>query len=350
MICLTTKVFQQIPSSISLNDFNNDDVEFLEKYLKSKLKTGKNNMLTIRNCLIKCFNYLNTYNFQSITRQDLVRYYTYLDTCLSYRKKPLAFATKQTNKRLVQAFFNTYCEMFDVKNPNPKKTHKFTKNAPLTEKEETKKRNESSFSIDQLREILQYFYEESKGKIRRNQRFLKVIIAILTTTGMRISECLTIKRKNISFKKRCISTGLVENANKNHKRLYFPFPEELIPILKSWLIEAEEKDPNSEWLFTNYKGNCPTANAMASYFVYINNKNIFNFKVKSHSFRKTLTTFRINGIKKTPLEIEEFLSNHASSSIIMSHYNNPTKEERVKIYDEYFPEEYKPILELLSNW
>lgn len=74
----------------------------------------------------------------------------------------------------------------------------------------------------------------------------KLIIQILFSTGVRISECTNLKVPDVDFEKRRLSI-----VGKGGKLRYQPFPEELVQPLKEWIERWRPAVPveESPWMF-----------------------------------------------------------------------------------------------------
>lgn len=164
-------------------------------------------------------------------------------------------------------------------------------------------------------------------------------------TGMRISECNTIKKKNLHLSENYLVTGFEENARKNKKPLYFCFPKEIALLLQEFLLD----DNGSEWVFRGRIKNKNTYLTVASIMILCERMSKeLGFKILSHSFRRTLIT-RLLHESKCPTHIVETITNHEISAIIFKNYDQYSIELRKKDYFEYLPQSYKKILDYLSN-
>lgn len=147
-----------------------------------------------------------------------------------------------------------------------------------------------------------------------------VAFLLLKHCGMRGSELATIKLRNVNVEERVLVTGLERDARKSKKPLTFFFPPEVAAIVMEY-IETLPKE--CEWLFPGITTPCIRRTALSRLFG------------KTHSFRKTLITRRIdNGC---PYHISEMLVNHEISSVEFKHYYKKPRNERRDLYDKYHP-------------
>jgi site-specific recombinase XerD len=83
----------------------------------------------------------------------------------------------------------------------------------------------------------------------------KLILQVLYSTGMRVSEILNLKIKNIDFQN---SKAIVKSGKGNKDRNIF-FSKDLLEKLKKYIEKREKKGIKSEYLFCNKNGNSLTA-------------------------------------------------------------------------------------------
>jgi len=331
-----------------------DSMEFIEQYLQEKRKTGQYNMKTIRTGLFDLFYFVKTTALRDFTKKMLFEYFQNLNTRMIKTRnssKQLAYATKLTYYRILHAFFRSYEEFVDdeqYKNPFPSKSRfKFTPPKILSYEEIEKKRENSTFTIEEIKYVLQKAYNVSLSGSRMIQRLIFPELILLIFCGMRNSEVCTIKKANLNIEKRFLSTGTEENAKKSKKLLVFPFPEGIQDILREYVLELENLYPDTEWLFPNAIGDKHgNVRRISNFLASISQKKRF----KTHMFRKTLSTFRMNDPNhRCPDTIEETLTGHAITSVLRKNYDQYSLEMRRRDYDDYFPTEYKQILEFLAE-
>ena len=351
--CITEKLITQMYHDDIFFDI--DSIEILEEYLREKLKVGSGNMETIRLAILRLFRYAKTTNLNDFNKKNINKYLYDLDNAISRLNKKYSYSYKKSHFQLLKAFFSYYEDRISDENryyvnPFPRKMYKFTK-PPIKSLEESEKaKRDKIFTIDEIKSILKDLNKLKISGIWFTQRQLFYISLLLNFCGMRISEVLTIKRKDLNLKERYLTTGTTENARKNKKLLIFIFPEEIIPFLQEYLVELNSQYPNSYWLFPSYKRIYEEDKWINKKTLIYRLHKIEKDKIfKTQMFRKSLTTYRLNDEKHPcPTHIEEALSNHAVSSIILKNYDQYSIEFRKRDYDKYLPENYREILEFLK--
>jgi integrase len=338
-------------------NFDIDSIMFIENYLKKKAGTGKGNMSTIKTAIFRFIKNIKTTKIDEINREMITEYFNDFDSAISQRKKTYSLAYKLTHFRLLKAFFNNYKELKkyndrDYFNPMPKKFD-FKELDILSLSESEKKIKNQIFTIEEIKHIFKNFHELSNSSAHLSTRSFLSMSILLTFCGMRISEVLTIKKKDLDLEGCFLSTGMVKEAKKNKKLLLCIFPKEIIPILQDYLTELNSELPDSIWLFPSSKkvGKGDMPSSRRNFNVNLHKIENSDKCFKSHMFRKSLTTYRLNDEKHPcPTHIEEALSNHAVSSIVLKNYDQYSIEFRKRDYDKYLPELYEGLLEFLKTF
>lgn len=141
-----------------------------------------------------------------------------------------------------------------------------------------------------------------------------------------------------------IYTGKVNGARKSTlnkkghmKGIYFPFPENFGHYIKQFIQITGRK--NNEFLFQSTKYD----NEAKEFMHYPDTTFRMNVKYRYgakwstfHKYRKSLITYRVRD-KKCPLEISKLLVNHKSQDIEMAHYIKYDLNDRINLYNTYFP-------------
>jgi integrase len=298
-------------------NISNYDRDIIERYLNEVKKRSEGAARNHKSAIYECLNYINK-PIEAITMIDIKQFF---DNVLD--KKDVKLSSKEVRRSYLSSFFyHIQSEMLerqiDYRNPVPiKKVYRFTKK----EKDFIKvsEKQEEIYTNKELGDILR----EIKKKSYRDF----MLVGILISTGMRLSEALTIKIENINLKERYIETGFEMNARKSNKALLFFFPEGFKIYLETYLNHLDKK---SVWLFPGNTTHLQTQSW------YIRLKKVYNGKyTKNHKFRKTLITNRIK--MGCPLLISEMLINHKSSSVEGKHYIKLSIPEKRNYYDKYFP-------------
>ena len=338
------------------------DFKIIEQYLSERGRKSSGSEKTIRSALFRFLKYAQPASLANVTRQDVYNYLNDIDNKMvkkknhstgdvEYKKAKLSY--KQTQLHYIRGFFEYYADNASdpfYKNPVPScAKYNFTDDDPLNHLELQKSIEEQCFTIDQLIEILRYFYYNQSSKYIGVSHEYFMISVLLVVCGMRVSEAVSIRIENVDIDGRYIVTGIEDGCRKSNRKktkpIYFCFPDVVAYLLNEYLRDLKQARPNTQWLFPSRdsKNFLPTRT-----FEFQLGKSLHNFPVRSHTFRKTLETFQLNPTNNVPLHIVELLSNHAIRSTVMRNYNQVTIEERRAFYDKYFPMEFAAILRYLK--
>lgn len=305
---------------------------YVDKYL-SKVKEGSyKSANTQKNRIIECLEYIKK-PIHDIKKSDVRNYFENV-----LNKKDIVIRTKNTYRLIIKAFFTKIEQYLPEKhlnafiNPVPKFDFSINRDkiGKATEKEVVKfSRVEEDGKANEILKILRMS--------RKTEYRDFIIFGLLAQTGMRISECLSIKIEDIDFKERTIDTGLVNGARKSfnkieNKGIMFFFRENFKPYLQNYVLFRNKK---TGWLFNGKSNNHYTDTAFRGRVIKYYGKKYQKF----HCFRQTIITyFEIDGLSRNKIEM---LMNHSPSSIEDKHYRKLSIKEKRAIYDQYFP--YKQI-------
>lgn len=345
-------------SEEKINDFyeNNivfdiDSIMILENYLQDRLKSGSNSMRTIKNILYDLFYYTKTTKIEDINRGVLTGYFREINQRISRYNRPYSIETKKSKYVTIKAFFNYFESVKDgYTNPFPKRHFKFSPPPILTLEESEKIKKDKIFTIEEIKYIFKKFHDLNLSSSYFTQREMFHITLLLTFCGMRITEALSIKKNAINLEEGFLSTGTEPNARKSKKLLTFIIPYEIIPFLKNHLLELNSRFPDSEWLFPSQYTHGEKWLGIHAVEKALKKIQFANKKYLPYMFRRSLTTYRLNDeTHRCPTHIEETLSCHSPSAIIYKNYDQYSLKERKRDYLQFFPEEYKKILEFLKT-
>lgn len=163
---------------------------------------------------------------------------------------------------------------------------------------------------------------------------MKLMFKILYCCGLRISECLNLKYKDINLNEGSIK---IRNAKFNKSRLLF-INEELINDL-SYYIDNYSID-KCDYIFCNkYQNNKMSYNTVNEFFRYIIENSNFdkNKRYRIHDFRHT---FAVNNIKKVfqnNEDVDAFLP-------ILMNYMGHSHIKETEYYLRLTPDIYKAII------
>lgn len=94
-------------------------------------------------------------------------------------------------------------------------------------------------SEQEIKSLFVHVERDKTIHARRN----KLLIYLLYATGMRVTELITIKVKNIDWSNRCLLI-----SGKGNKERSIPIPKAIMPLLKTY-IKTYHRKFNSEYLF-----------------------------------------------------------------------------------------------------
>lgn len=301
-----------------------EDLQIIEDFLLEKKKKSDRTYANYLSTLRPFLNYVQK-PLKEIKSRDLRDYLNKLDM------KNLKYDVKCTKRSQINVFFDYVSYRFDVdynieyRNPVPSRNvFSFTKKEQDLEED-----RDLPLTNGEILEILQL----SKKKSMKHF----IIYGIIASTGMRYSECLSIKIENIDLEKRIIKTGLVKNAKKSNKMLKYFIPKNFVKYLdlyititkrtSGFLFNARSKGNNTHYSTRAFRKYC-TENFPMKYS-------------KFHRFRHTIITNRIK--MGCELWISEGLTNHKiSNSTQINHYIRLTNEELRNLYDKWFPYNFIP--------
>jgi len=302
-------------------NYSNRDLEIISDYLNEKEKKSDGSYRNAKSIVYRCLNYIGK-PLEQIKYKDGKDYLRSLE-----RNKNVKPTSKDTYRSYLRFFFEfvKYAlkeEGIEFSNPIPPKRF-FAFSLPEIENK-PKVEAELIFKQEDLRELL---HLSLKRKLRDF-----IIFGILTFTGMRISECLTIKIEYIDTNKRKISTGFVKGARKTYsmtgKGLEFFIPRSFAIYLDHYIAllgtEIGFLFPGRE------KG---THYAVQSWRNQVK-KYYGKFRLL-HSFRRTLITKRLS--MGCPLYISMGLMNHHSGIVQVENYWKLSDDEKLALYDKYNP-------------
>jgi len=263
----------------------------------------------------------------------------------NYRKTQLLYVFK-FYKHVVDRFRRSEVMFF---NPFPNDLVKhITTDKPLTDKQQLKKNENSYYKYEGLRRI---FRRTEKGDIR-----FHYISVIMFSTGMRLSEAVSIRVENLNSRERYVLVGTDKNHRKTSKDgtpLTFCFSPRVAILLDQYMRYHKKFYSHSKWLFPSRINSSDKPEAKDRYVStrsmqkYYNTLNL-GFPIRSHSFRRSLAVYRQE--MKIPLHKSEALSCHAISSVEMRSYANVgyTIEKRREDFDEYYTDMYKKVERYLN--
>lgn len=164
----------------------------------------------------------------------------------------------------------------------------------------------------------------------------RLILELLFATGIRVSEAISIKLKDINFKNREIKI-----TGKGNKARIVYFNKICQEIMSKYVLEARQsilKGKKSDYLLVNHLGNPLTRVGLADILNRLIQKSALKHKISPHTLRHTFATLMLNEGMDIR-EVEELLG-HArlSTTSIYTHVSN---EELRKVYLASHPRAHK---------
>lgn len=293
-----------------------ENVISVEEFLQKKARVGSLNLWVNRSIIKRFLTFIGK-DVNAVTREDTIKYFKYLDS----QKYKMSY--KLTQLHILRSIY-----LDSDHNPIPRRfdfTHPYIQRNEIT-----------TFTPDQIMAILM--------KARRVSYEFFIEILLLTTTGMRISECTSIRVADVHLEERFLETGFEENARKSTghtgKALVFCFPQKVADLLHDYLQYHKNRYGNNPWLFPGRTDSYLRTNRVQVILRTLP----LNFKKNPHMFRHTFETLQNqNG---TPPHIIEILSNHVPRSVIFRNYINISIEERKKLTDQWFPPQLMRIIQM----
>ena len=294
-----------------LTDFTNEELidEYIGFYQHSPQSQAN------RRSSLKYFFGVDHYNYQdhvsTITTSILKRYFNWLKNL-----NGISIATKKNKWTILISFLNSTMEDYNeflIKIPS--------KSVDWRGASGNGKIMKDILSKEEIMEILDYF--------KRYNFKHYIIIRLLTETGMRKGELISIEIHNIDIEKRYIRTH-----GKTEESVYY-FSKELGKYLKSYLNSRINLKVDSDVLFlsqfrkqySNRTFNLLLKNACEKVGIEKN--------ITCHSFRRTINTYR----KKMGCSNEDrkILLNHKVSDVNIESYIVLEREEYLKLFDDFNP-------------
>ena len=156
-----------------------------------------------------------------------------------------------------------------------------------------------------------------------------VILEVLYSTGIRVSELVNIKLKDINFKdKKILILG------KGNKERYVLYGEVLKNLLDEYLVKREKLSNNSDYLILNKNGTQITVRGIRSIISSILKQGELDFHVSPHTLRHTFATHMLeNGADLK--SVQELLGHENLSTTQV--YTHVTNERLRSVYLKTHP-------------
>jgi len=216
-----------------------EEINHFIQNLNSEYGNHKNTIISYKYDINQFNNFIKKKkkNFKSITKKDI------LDFLESLKLKNLKNKTKSRKIFALKRFYR-----FLV-------SEKVIENNPIEKIDIPKSEDTLSITLtaDQIEKILNFVSKKTNNyiDIRSN-----LIIELLYSTGIRVSELISIKTNNIDLKKRNILIDPPEKGKSRKERIVF-FGEQTKEVIEKYLefIKIYFKEKDSPWLFPSNNSN-----------------------------------------------------------------------------------------------
>ncbi|HWO77945.1 MAG TPA: tyrosine recombinase XerC [Bacillus sp. (in: firmicutes)] len=186
-----------------------------------------------------------------------------------------------------------------------------------------------------------FFYEEEMEKLLNSpfdngpigQRD-QLLLELLYSTGIRVSEAEGLKLENIDF-----SVGTILVYGKGKKERYIPFGSYARDLLRIYINDGRQQliqkgKQNHSFLFVNFRGGPLTARGMRDILNKIMNQAAMHANIHPHMLRHTFATHLLNNGADLR-SVQELLGHSNLSSTQV--YTHVTKEHLRKTYQTFHP-------------
>jgi len=250
--------------------------------------------------------------FLEIKKRDLIDYHDWLN-----HNENIGFKTKVFKWNIIMGLVRFLNEYYDDILEKPCIIPKYS----IHWKENHKKPDSNKDVIldkKEIEQILQYY------KIRNQKYYL--IFRILTETGMRRGELVSIKTKNINIEKRYILT-----IGKMGEKVYY-ITRKLANLLKDYM---EYRETSFEYLFiSKYRRKFSVTSINDKLRADLKRMEIEK-RISPHSFRRTINTLRKTmGCNS---EDRKILLNHKTGDVNLESYVKLKYDEFIELYDKWNP-------------
>lgn len=279
-------------------------------YLKYERKLAENTIKTYHDTIKKFANYFKQKNIKEIKHKDLINYITKM------KKDNLNTKTIAHHIIIINSFYSFLVDENDISS-NP------CENLVLPK---TINKLPEFLTVDETNKLLDI--KTNTPSDYRN----KAMIELMYATGVRVSELLNIKLKDIDLHN---STLLV--MGKGRKERILPFGDVASKYIKIYIDQYRPlllKDKVSEYLFINVRGNILSRQSFFKFIKSEGQKKNINKNISPHILRHSFATHLLNN--GADLRIIQEMLGHSdlTTTQIYAHLVN---EKLRNDYDEYHP-------------
>lgn len=220
------------------------NIQDLKTLLKNIRNDGLIGINTYANPLIKLFYYLQSFGFASMREIDE----EFLRDFIAISCSSLSNASKKNHRIVVIGFFGFIDKQNEDENGKSYIFNIELKNIGDIRGKSGEKlpsfMNENELA--RFLEAIESYTFSEKIKYRN-----KLIIKIIIYTGIRVSEALNLKYKDIS--KDCDNYIIQVRGKGNKPRIVMIHKKHIEDLLNHWVIQKKAMDLESEYLFCNFK-------------------------------------------------------------------------------------------------
>ena len=266
----------------------------------------------------------------SITKRDVIDY-------LKHINKKLSDSTKIVYRSHLNSFFSfavDYMEMDDIEFKNPMPSREFFRfsSAEITDNDDSGCR---LLTIDQIRKILTATENHNKRDY--------IFALLITHTGMRPAEGITIRIENIHIPDRYLRTGYEDICRKSSKHTKLPldfcYSPEVAGVLDDYLLYMNRSEG---WLFPSPR--IPNHHVSLEWYgeIAVKYSKIVGFHFTWGDLRHTIITLRrmkFDGEEGRPKIADwesEIIMNHIPKTTEARAYLEKPIEFKRKIFDKYY--------------
>ena len=300
------KEFDFLSQNLNINlDFNYENDEVLEEFLVVKRVEGlaKTSLSRYENTMIRLFEYTGKH-YSEITHEDVKEFLSELS------RNGLSNVTLENYRRIFVSFFNTITDYgFIIRNP-------MKRVSPI----KCEKKIKEEFTNEEI--------ELMRESIPKHKYRDRAIFELLLSSGIRISELVSLNIKDLNFDKKTFKVI----GKGSHERICYMGDRAKL-FIENYL---KTRDDNSPALFISQKkdedGN-PSRFTVSS--IQRNIKQLgdsLNIKAHPHKFRRTFATKFLN--KNMPIEQVQNLLGHESVATTMIYIN--VNQDMVKFNHEKY--------------
>ncbi len=293
--------------------------EYIEKFLEVLEYEKKYSMNTINSYekdLRGFLEYLNSHkkDFKTLKYNDVTDYLIYMNS--------LKLSSSSVNRHLssIRSFYD-YLLVEHVVEASPFK---------LVSGPKKEKKLPNYLQYQEFIDLINACDETALGV--RNRMILELLFA----TGIRVSEAVNIKIKDIDFKNREIRI-----LGKGKKMRVVYFNKICQEVMSKYVIEARQellKGKNCDYLLVNHLGNNLTRRGVAEILEKLILKSSLKHKISPHTLRHTFATLMLNEGMDIR-EVQELLGHERlSTTNIYTHVSN---EELRRVYLNNHPRAHK---------